>query len=349
MNYDERYMHRAIQLARNGQIFASPNPMVGAVIVYNDTIIGEGFHHRCGEAHAEVNAVASVSHPELLPHATIYVTLEPCSHYGKTPPCAQLIIDKKIPRVVIGCLDPFEKVSGRGVKMLQDAGIEVIWGVLENECKELNSKFITCHTKQRPFITLKWAQSSDGFIDHHRTHQTPNAIKISTPITSCLVHKLRATHDAIMVGSSTVIKDNPSLNCRSWNGNNPKRIVIDRQAKLHNTANIFNDKLSPTIYFTSKIRKELPCDVEQILVDTNSSLCEIMRILYNKGITSVLLEGGASLLQNAIDNNIWDEAQVEISPITLCKKGSINAPILNIMPYKSLEIDNHYFAFYHNK
>ncbi len=349
MNNDEKYMRRAIQLARNGMMFASPNPMVGAVIVHDGKIIGEGFHRRCGEGHAEVNAVASVTHPELLPHSTIYVTLEPCSHYGKTPPCAQLIIDKKIPRVVIGTLDPFEKVSGRGVKMLQDAGCEVIHGILSNECKDLNPHFITAHTMHRPFITLKWAQSKDGFIDHVRTQSTSHAARFSSPATSALVHKLRATHDAILVGSNTVIKDNPGLDCRLWDGNNPTKVILDRNGIIPSSSKVFANNPEKTIYFTSKKRIDLPNSVTQFIVTLNTSLSEIMSILYQQGITSVLIEGGATLLQNAIDSNLWDSARVETAQFILCKNGDIKAPIINKMPSKSTIIDENIVDFYSNK
>ena len=349
MIYDEKYMRRAIQLARNGQIFASPNPMVGAVIVHNDKIIGEGFHRRCGEGHAEVNAVASVTHPELLPYSTIYVTLEPCSHYGKTPPCAQLIIDKKIPRVVIGCLDPFEKVSGRGVKMLQDAGIEVIHGILSNECQALIPKFITAHTLQRPFITLKWAQSKDGYIDHIRTNETPTAARFSTLQTLAIAHKLRATHDAIMVGSGTIIKDNPTLDCRLWDGNSPIRVILDRNRVIPNNVKAFiTNSKSTTIYFTSIERKDISEHIIQIIIDIDTPLSEIMSILYRRNITSILIEGGAMLLQSAIDENLWDIARVETAHFSLNKNGAIKAPIIKKSIEKTTIIAENQIDFYIN-
>lgn len=348
MNYDEKYMRRAIQLARNGMMFASPNPMVGAVIVHKDKIIGEGFHRRCGEGHAEVNAVASVTQPELLPQSTIYVTLEPCSHYGKTPPCAKLIIDNKIPRVVIGTLDPFEKVSGRGVKMLQDAGIEVVHGILEEECRLINPKFITAHTQQRPFITLKWAQSKDAFIDHIRTPKTPNAAQFSTPISSLFVHKLRATHDAILVGSNTIIKDNPSLNCRLWDGNSPQKVILDRKGIAPSSANVFTSNPEYTIYFTSKKRNDITNIVNQMIINESTPLDTIMSILYQQGITSVLIEGGADLLQNALDNNLWDILRIETAPFSLGQKGAKKAPKINFSPSVSIFIDQNQVDFYFN-
>ena len=231
MTNDEKYMQRCIQLARNGQQNAKPNPMVGAVIVSADgRIIGEGYHVRCGEGHAEVNAFASVR-PEdeaLLPDSTIYVSLEPCSHYGKTPPCADLIIKKGVKRVVVGCIDEFAEVQGRGIRKMQEAGIEVEVGVLEDECRELNRRFFTFHRENRPYIILKWAQTANGFID--------NAFKplmISTSFTKMLSHKLRAEEDAILVGRVTEEREHPQLTARDWQGQNPKRLVIDRSHPLN--------------------------------------------------------------------------------------------------------------------
>ena len=230
MQDDEKYMRRCLQLARNGQQNAKPNPMVGAVIVVNQTIIGEGYHVRCGQGHAEVNAFASVSAEDekLLSEATMYVSLEPCSHYGKTPPCADLIIKKGVKRVVVGCIDEFAEVQGRGIKKLQDAGIEVTVGVLEDACKALNRRFFTYHRLQRPYIILKWAQTANGFIDDHG-----QALAISTPFTQMLSHKLRAEEDAILVGRVTDDREHPQLTVRQWAGPNPKRLVIDRQHPLN--------------------------------------------------------------------------------------------------------------------
>lgn len=220
---DEKYMQRCIQLAANGIHGARPNPMVGAVIVANGQIIGEGYHVRCGEGHAEVNAFASVSSEDeaLLKDATIYVSLEPCSHYGKTPPCADLIIKKGVRRVVVGCIDPFAEVQGRGIKKLKDAGIEVTVGVLEKECQWLNRRFFTYHREHRPYIILKWAQTTNGFIDDHFKPLT-----ISNEQTQMLSHQLRAEEDAILVGHTTFDRDQPALTVRHWHGPNPKRIVL---------------------------------------------------------------------------------------------------------------------------
>lgn len=230
MSSDEKFMQRCIQLAKNGQLNAKPNPMVGAVIVHNGRIIGEGYHVRCGLAHAEVNAFASVRAEDeaLLPESTIYVSLEPCSHYGKTPPCADLIIEKGVRRVVVGCIDEFAEVQGRGIQKLRDAGIEVEVGVLEDECKALNRRFFTFHREKRPYIILKWAQTANGFIDDH--HQP---VQISSDFTKMLSHKLRAEEDAILVGRVTDEREHPQLNVREWYGPDPKRMVIDRAHPLN--------------------------------------------------------------------------------------------------------------------
>lgn len=224
---DEKYMRRCIQLAENGIQGARPNPMVGAVIVANDQIIGEGYHVRCGEGHAEVNAFASVKDESLLKDATIYVSLEPCAHYGKTPPCADLIIKKGVKRVVVGCIDPFAEVKGRGIEKIRKAGIEVEVGILEKECQWLNRRFFTYHSKHRPYIILKWAQTANGFIDDHF-----KPLMISNEQTQMLSHQLRAEEDAILVGHTTFDRDHPSLNVRHWHGPNPKRIVLTHDRPL---------------------------------------------------------------------------------------------------------------------
>ena len=230
MTEDEKFMRRCIQLAKNGQQNAKPNPMVGAVIVADGRIIGEGYHVRCGEGHAEVNAFASVRQEDehLLPEATIYVSLEPCSHYGKTPPCADLIIKKGVRRVVVGCIDEFAEVQGRGIRKIREAGIEVEMGVLEEECKALNRRFFTFHREKRPFIILKWAQTANGFIDDHFA-----PTQISSDFTRMLSHKLRAEEDAILVGRVTDERDKPQLNVRDWQGPDPKRLVIDHAHPLN--------------------------------------------------------------------------------------------------------------------
>lgn len=308
MTTDEKYIRRCIQLAQNGMINAAPNPMVGAVIVYRDKIIGEGYHARCGEAHAEVNAIRSVSDEQLLTKSTLYVSLEPCSHYGKTPPCADLIISKGIPRVVVGCIDPFSQVSGRGIQKLRNAGIDVTVGVLEAECRRLIRRFITFNTQKRPYITLKWAQSADGFIDTIRENGSP--VILSTPLNLAYVHKQRAEHQAILVGRRTALLDNPSLTVRHWYGKNPLRLVIDRNLSLPPSLHLF-DGSNPTIVFTEQ-PKPMGKNVSCVALDFHSDiLSQIMDKLFRNNIQSLLVEGGASLSQSFIDAGLWDEIYIE--------------------------------------
>lgn len=309
MNVDKKYMARALQLARQGAGHTSPNPMVGAVIVHKGLIVGEGFHRCCGEGHAEVNAIASVRDHDVLRESTIYVTLEPCSHYGKTPPCAKLLIDKGIKRVVVGCLDPFEKVSGRGIKMLQQAGIEVTVGVLEDECRALNKRFFTAHTSHRPWVLLKWAQSQDGFI----AGMGGATVQLSTPLTQCLVHRERSMVDAIIVGARTVANDNPSLTTRHWSGNSPLRVVIDGNMTIPAASTILTDGAKTLIY--NSVKSEITGSAQWAQVDIMPS--SWLEDLYRRGITSVMVEGGASILRQFINSNCWDEMRVEISPLRL--------------------------------
>ena len=326
-------MRRCIELAKNGLCNVAPNPMVGAVIVCDGRIIGEGYHVRCGEAHAEVNAIRSVKDESLLKRSTIYVSLEPCSHYGKTPPCADLIIEKQIPRIVIGCRDPFSKVAGRGIQKLQNAGREVIVGVLEEECLHLIRRFITFNTLRRPFITLKWAESADRFIDIERIDGNP--VLLSSPLTSMLVHKKRAENTAIMVGRRTALLDNPSLTVRNWYGRNPIRIVLDRNLSLPNDLQIFNGEV-PTLVFTEKEHPEEK-SVSYITIDfAHNPLNQIMEELYQRNIQSLLVEGGSQLLQSFIDNELWDEAYIEKCPKRLYS--GVKAPeISNNFSYSTEE------------
>lgn len=311
---EEKYIRRCIELAGNGLCNVAPNPMVGAVIVCDGRIIGEGYHIRCGEAHAEVNAIRSVKDESLLKRSTIYVSLEPCSHYGKTPPCADLIIEKQIPRIVIGCQDPFSKVAGRGIQKLRDAGREVIVGVLEKECQHLIRRFITFNTLHRPFITLKWAESADHFIDIERTDGKPAIL--SSPLSSMLVHKKRAEADAIMVGRRTALLDNPSLTVRNWYGHNPIRIVLDRSLSLPNDLQIFDGDI-PILIFTEKEHSEKR-NITYITIDfSHNPLIQIIEELYQRKIQSLLVEGGSQLLQSFIDNDLWDEVFIEKCPSKL--------------------------------
>ncbi len=317
MTTDERYMRRCIELARNGMANAKPNPMVGAVVVCDGRIIGEGYHVRCGEGHAEVNALASVSEEDvlLLSRATIYVSLEPCAHYGKTPPCADLIVEKGLKRVVVGCEDPFAKVKGRGIQKLRDAGIDVTVGVLEAECLELNKHFMTFHGKGRPFVTLKWAQTAEGVIGVRSEElevrsscadekQTQPRLIISNKLTNAVCHKRRAEHDAIMVGHTAALADNPSLTVREWEGRNPLRVVLARKDDLPRDLRLFNDE-AETLVLTEE------------MIDFEGDVMKgALEELHRRGVQSLLVEGGRMLLQSFIDSGLWDEAFIEFS----CKR-----------------------------
>lgn len=319
------YMWRCLQLARMGRPTVSPNPMVGAVIVCDGRIIGEGYHHHSGGPHAEVNAIASVAVPEQLVRSTLYVSLEPCSHFGKTPPCANLIIDKQIPRVVVGCLDSNRQVDGRGVARLRNAGVEVTVGVLEGECRRLNRRFFTVQEAERPYIVLKWAQSQDGFIDKNRGADEPPVI-FSTSATRMLVHRLRSMSDAILVGTRTALFDNPSLTVRDWRGPSPLRVVLDRDLSLPLHLKLFCDAL-PTLLVTSPAAPAFVGSdaVEQVRFPFDVELLpSLLNRLKEKKIQSLLVEGGGETLQRFIDSSLWDEAHVEIAPLRL--GGGVAAP-----------------------
>ncbi len=303
-------MARALQLARLGRGHVSPNPMVGAVIVDRDgRIIGEGFHRRYGGPHAEVNAVAAVGDHTLLCGATIYVTLEPCSHYGKTPPCAALLIESGFARVVVGCVDPNPLVAGRGIDMLREAGINVTVGVLEAECRRLNSRFMYAHSVGLPWVMLKWAQTSDG-----RMAAAPGEprLLISTPFTTVLMHRERAAVDAIVVGAGTVRSDDPSLTVRHAPGRNPLRVVLATSPdSLPPTSRILNDGL-PTLVLNNELDKD--CDnVEWRRIDTSSPAVWLKWLRQERGITSVMVEGGATVLRGLLDSGLVNELRVEIS------------------------------------
>lgn len=317
----EKYMLRCITLARQGEQTAPPNPMVGAVIVHNDRIIGEGYHVRCGEAHAEVNAVCSVR-PEdrpLLRESTIYVSLEPCAHYGKTPPCAELIIREGIPRVVVGCVDPFAKVKGKGIQMLRDAGCEVVVGVCEAACQALNKHFFTFHTHQRPFITLKWARTADGFIDAVRNDASQKPLLISTPETQVRSHRLRTTHQAILVGHRTLLLDRPSLTPRAWDGPQPLRCVLGT----------------------------VPADELPEGFEAFPTIDGLLAELYRRNIQALLVEGGTRVLQSFIDRNLWDEAWEEIGTEVLQQPG-VPAPTIPTAVIATEDFGGHSFVHYTN-
>ncbi len=323
MNKHEKYIQRCIELAKNGLGTTYPNPMVGSVIVYNDTIIGEGWHQKAGQAHAEVNAIASVKDKSLLTKATIYVSLEPCSHFGKTPPCSDLIVNTKIPNVVIGTVDPNVKVAGNGIKKLVENGINVTVGVLEKECNELNKRFFTFHQKKRPFIILKWAQSRDGFL-------APLQKEITAPVwltsdhSRQLVHKWRTEEQAILVGAQTVLDDNPKLNARDWFGLQPTRVVIDPNNRVLTSNAVLNDQ-QKTIVFTRNQNLPNTENTTYVTIDFDqNSVAQMMQHLYEQELQSVIIEGGRHTLQAFIDCGIWDEARIFTSK-TLVGNG-IKAP-----------------------
>jgi diaminohydroxyphosphoribosylaminopyrimidine deaminase/5-amino-6-(5-phosphoribosylamino)uracil reductase len=311
MAQHEIYMQRCLQLARLGAGYVSPNPMVGAVVVHQDKIIGEGYHQKYGQPHAEVNAVNQVfdNYPnaeELLKQSTIYVSLEPCAHYGKTPPCADLIIKHRIPNVVVGCRDPFVQVDGKGIEKLKQAGVAVTVGVMEQACRELNKRFFTRVQQQRPYIILKWAQTADGFF----APANGNQFWITGPQSRRLVHKWRTEEDAILVGKNTARIDNPQLNVRNWQGKSPKRVVIDRNLELDTSLHLFDNSVE-TIVFNA-VKTDFVNKVKYIaLEDFNYYVPQyIIYQLYLQDIQSVIIEGGANTLSQFIESELWDEARI---------------------------------------
>ena len=341
---DSEYILRCVELAKNGQYYVAPNPMVGAVLVEksdvrsqmsDEKIFAEGWHHKYGEAHAEVECfrqaekkMAGLTEAEKAAKyktMTLYVSLEPCSHYGKTPPCADLIVSKGVKRVVVGCLDPNPQVAGRGVQKLLDAGIEVTVGVEQQACRDLNKRFLCLHEKHRPYVILKWAQTADGFVDREREVRNQKSevrnqkseirnqkseirnqksedsepLVISTAVTKQLVHKMRAENMAIMVGTNTALKDNPRLLTTHWPGRNPVRVVLDRHHRIPKDARIFSD------------------EAETIVYDTNTDWTFVLQDLAKRGIHSVMVEGGTTLLNHILATDIWDEMHIEVAPVTI--------------------------------
>lgn len=335
---DEIFMNRCLELALQGKGQVAPNPMVGAILVHNGRIIGEGFHQEYGQAHAEPNAVKNIVSGAQIEKSTLYVNLEPCSHHGKTPPCSQLIVDMKIPRVVIGTADPNSLVAGNGIKLLRESGIDVRVGILENKCRDLNKRFFAFHRRKRPWIILKWARSSDGFIDLVRDPDAPLGPNwITSPIARTLVHKWRTEEQAILVGTNTVIKDNPRLNVRYWSGRLPLRVVIDRSLKLKSDHHVF-DNTQDTIVFTSEMQADaangklvMPAAgksktvYKEITFDDTAEL-QMMEALYNSNIQSVIIEGGAFTLNRFIKQGLWDEARIFTGPAYF--KGGIRSPYI---------------------
>ena len=333
--HDILYMRRCLQLARCGNGSTSPNPMVGAVIVYEGRIIGEGYHVRAGEPHAEVNAVNSVkgSDLHLLPSSTIYVSLEPCSHYGKTPPCCDLIIAKGMKRVVIATTDFNVQVNGGGIERMRAAGIDVEVGLLQGESFRLNEAFFKFHQENRPFVTLKWAQSADGFVD--RLREGGEALRISTPLSALAVHRLRALYDAIMVGRRTALLDNPSLDIRHWTGRRPLRLVVDRAGKLPFSLKLFSDGFPTTVFVSPENRLHYPGNVERVELDFGMDIVpQVLSYLSSRKLNSLLVEGGPQLLQSFLDYGSWDVARVEVNGAVKVGSG-VPAPLLPV--YSAVE------------
>lgn len=333
---DELYMQRCIELAASGLGSTTPNPMVGSVIVYQGKVIGEGYHQQYGQAHAEVNAINSVANKELLKESSLYVNLEPCSHFGKTPPCCELIARMQIPRVVIGTADPNPLVLGKGIDFLQKAGCQVTIDILKQQCMELNKRFFTFHKYNRPYIILKWAETADGFVDKLRKpEEKPDWI--TNDQSRILVHKWRTEEQAIMIGTNTASMDNPRLNVREWSGKNPIRIVLDNNLRLHRDLHIFDGTI-PTIVYTSKTDYPTLENVQFVMVDFRDDLLtSIMNHLYCSKILSIIVEGGTQLINSLIRQNYWDEARVFIGSDYFFK--GISAPKLNRTPVftKSIE------------
>ena len=313
MTNHETYIKRCIEIAKNGLGSTRPNPMVGSIIVYNNQIISEGYTSTYGGNHAEVNAIHDVKDKSLLKKATLYVTLEPCSHFGKTPPCSDLILKHKIPNVVIGCLDDNPKVAGKGIEKLKNSGCNVTIGVLENECKSHHKRFFTCHNKKRPYIILKWAESTDGFIAP-KTKDEQKPVWITNKYSRQLVHKWRTEEQDILVGTNTVLQDNPSLTVRDWTGENPIRVVLDKHLKLPKDASVFDGKAQTIVISeNSKNEKRKLDNRNSEFIDWNLKQTiaqQICNVLHKNNISSVIIEGGTQTLQTFIDENIWDEARV---------------------------------------
>ncbi len=300
---DSKYMSRALELAKRGKGIVSPNPMVGCVIVHDGKIIGEGYHQKYGEPHAEVNAINSVEHGDLLKESTVYVTLEPCAHHGKTPPCADLLIEKRVKKVVVASRDPFDQVDGKGIQKLKLAGIGVEVGVLEEKAKDLNTRFFTAVQKERPYVILKWAQTQDGFV----ARLNYDSKWISNSYSRQLVHKWRSEEDAILVGKNTANYDNPSLTTRDWEGENPIRVLLDSNLEVKKTSNLFNTEARTLVI--NSIKAEKKDNIEWTKTDVNNPWSVLTR-LYERKIQSVIIEGGTQVLNSFINENCWDEARI---------------------------------------
>lgn len=337
MKIHEKYIRRCIELAKNGLGTTYPNPLVGSVIVYDGKIIGEGWHKKAGEPHAEVNAIKSVKDKTLLKKATIYVSLEPCSHFGKTPPCCNLIIENEIPNVVIGTVDPNIKVAGNGIKRLLDAGIKVTVGILEEDCYELNKRFFTFHEKKRPYIILKWAESQDGFIAPIEKFEK-KPVWITNSYSRQLVHKWRSEEQAILVGTQTVIDDDPKLDVRDWKGHNPVRVVLDQNKRIPNSSQILDNQTKTIVFSKSKTTIEKENTIFENIDFKENIAIQIAQVLYKHQIQSVIIEGGSQTLQTFIDAKLWDESRIFIGKIDFIT--GIKAPSLGKKNFEKSTISN---------
>ncbi len=344
MTREEQYMSRCLQLAQMGAGYVAPNPMVGAVLVYEDKIIGEGYHQKYGEAHAEVNCINSVSeqHKTLVEKSTLYVSLEPCSHYGKTPPCADLIIKNKIKKAFIGCRDIYKEVAGTGIQRLQNAGVEVITGILEKECIKLNRRFFTFHQHYRPYIILKWAQSANNKIG-----SVKERILISNDCSNRIVHKWRSEEAAILIGTKTASKDDPLLTTRLWNGKNAIRIVIDKNLTLAPTLKLFNADSKTLIY---NLRKTVTSEnLVYIKLEKENIIDQILQSLFEMNIQSIIVEGGANTLQSFIDASLWDEARIITSKKIIIENGIASPEMKGFLQENQEEYDSDIINFYSRK
>ena len=353
---DTLYMQRCLELAANGMGNVAPNPMVGAVVVYKERIIGEGYHAKFGDVHAERMAINSVKDKSILPDCTLYVSLEPCSHMGKTPPCTELILSTGIKRVVVATKDPNPVVQGNGIETLVKAGVEVEVGLLEKEAKELNRRFFTYHIKKRPYVILKWAQTLDGYIDAVRQPADPIApIWITNELSRTLVHRWRSEEQSILVGTNTVVKDNPQLNVRHWHGDNPLRLVLDRTLKLPTDSNVF-DGTMPTLVFMGNnntalarrgIFSSIP-NLELVIVDFAKGIEQhILKELYDRNIISLIIEGGALLIDSFVKKNLWDEARVFVGNQFFDE--GIKAPVVKGQMYSYDELGDSKLFTYRNR
>ncbi|MFO7258420.1 MAG: bifunctional diaminohydroxyphosphoribosylaminopyrimidine deaminase/5-amino-6-(5-phosphoribosylamino)uracil reductase RibD [Bacteroidota bacterium] len=340
MSIDAGFMARAIELALLGSGKVSPNPLVGCVIVHDGRIIGEGWHRAYGEAHAEAAAVRSVPDKRLLSASTVYVTLEPCTHYGKTPPCADMLIEHGVQRVVIGSLDSNPKVSGGGATKLKKAGVEVVSGVLEDACRYMNRRFFTFVEQKRPYVILKWAETSDGYI----ARENRDSKWISDKISRQLVHRWRSEEDAILVGSGTAEADNPQLTVRDWTGRNPVRILIDRSLRLGPPLHLFDESVRTIVYNT--IKNEDAGKIVRVKLSESDFLREMMNDLYQRNIQSLIVEGGAQTLELFIKNRLWDEARVFRSPQVF--GSGIRAPRLTGQPHVEALSSDRLFLYRHH-